>query len=100
MTHENESPLDRAERILEDIAPHLPNGQPEGSAAEPIYWEETKRIVAANEETIKRYERERPAREAKRAQRRAEFQAMIEQLRQSNAESIRRSEEWRKRNHL
>jgi ribosomal protein L9 len=67
---------------------------------EPIDWEETKRIVAANEEAIKRYERERPARQAKREQRRAEFQAMIEQLKQMNEESIRRSEAWSKRHHL
>lgn len=67
---------------------------------EPIDWEETQRIVAANEETLKRYERERPAREARRAQRRAEAQAMIDQIRQQNEESIRRHEEWKQRNRL
>lgn len=81
----NESRFDRVERILEDISPSS------------IDWEETMRIVAANEETIKRYERERPARQAKHKQKIAELQAMSEQLRQQNEESIRLHEEWKQR---
>lgn len=55
-----------------------------------------KRIVAANEEAVERYERERPARQARWKQERAEVQAMIDQLRQLNAESLCRCEEWRR----